>query len=218
MRSRSYYIFYRFLKEIRSLIPQALIPSLIDSIRDTLVVHVELPEIDTDVVSAAGGLIELLGEAVGMASVFDSELYMFESAGILLSLLGSSSAANGNVNGATNGTATSTVNGHTSPQTELMNSLVLPLLTTLSQEIQQSTSHPLTIPEDVIPVLKAHHIIMALGQLCKGFPDNPSAGGVPEEVFRSIAEAFVGSLDALQEYKVIRDAVSPFAFSPRSSY
>ncbi|KZT36068.1 ARM repeat-containing protein [Sistotremastrum suecicum HHB10207 ss-3] len=211
MRSRSYYIFYRFLKEIRSLIPQALIPSLIDSIRDTLVVHVELPEIDTDVVSAAGGLIELLSEAVGMASVFDSELYMFESAGILLSLLGSSAAANGNVNGATNGTATSTVNGHTNPQTELMNSLVLPLLTTLSQEIQQSTSHPVTTPEDVIPVLKAHHIIMALGQLCKGFPDNPSAGGVPEEVFRSIAEAFVGSLDALQEYKVIRDAV-------RSSY
>ena len=69
--------------------------------------------------------------------------------------------------------------------------------------------------EDVMPILKVHHNIMALGNIAKGFPDFPSP--IPEgyllppvEIFTRIAQAILVSLEALNVLRPIRDAVRIF--------
>ena len=106
--------------------------------------------------------------------MFDSQLYLFESAGILISLTyknpGKSEA--------------------------LLLSVVEPLLDDLSRSLQAIKG-----PQDAQPILKVHHIIMALGNVAKGFPETPSP--IPETyilppiaVFRRMAQAIIVSLES----------------------
>lgn len=69
-------------------------------------------------------------------------------------------------------------------------------------------------PQDVLPVLKVHHLIRALGNISKGFPDAPSP--TPQDystpvwvsVFESVADAIMVSLGRMGEFKIVREAVS----------
>jgi exportin-T len=89
----------------------------------------------------------------------------------------------------------------------LLLSVVTPLLEELSTNLQVFEGK-----QDVLPIVKIHHVIMALGNVAKGFPDYPTP--VPEDfvlpplhVFRNIAQAILMSLGAMKEFKVVRDAV-----------
>lgn len=68
-------------------------------------------------------------------------------------------------------------------------------------------------PQDVLPVLKVHHLIRALGNISKGFPDAPSPtppGYVSPpwvSVFDQVAEGILVSLGAMNGYKIVREAV-----------
>lgn len=154
--------------------------TLLTGIRDVLPVQVELPEVE-------GPDVDILAEAVTQSSIFDSQLYLFESTGILISLT------------------------FKSPEKSeaLLLSVVEPLLNELSICLQTVKG-----PQDVLPILKAHHIIMALGNVSKGFPEMPSP--VPETyilppiaVFRRMAQAIIVSLKAMNVFKIVRDAVCP---------
>jgi exportin-T len=86
-------------------------------------------------------------------------------------------------------------------------SVVTPLLEDLSENLRAFEGK-----QDVLPIVKIHHIIMALGNIVKGFPDYPTP--VPEDfvlpplpVFRNVAQAILTSLGAMKEFKVVRDAV-----------
>lgn len=69
-------------------------------------------------------------------------------------------------------------------------------------------------PQDVLPVLKVHHFIRALGNISKGFPDAPvptPTGYIPPAwvaVFDQVAEAVMVSLSRMSQFKVVREAVS----------
>jgi len=59
-----------------------------------------------------------------------------------------------------------------------------------------------------LPIVKVHDIVLALGNIAKGFPDYPSV--VPEnyiEVFSEIARVILVCLEAMNVFRVIRDAV-----------
>lgn len=78
----------------------------------------------------------------------------------------------------------------------------------LSVNLQASTKGG----QDLIPIVKVHHIIMALGNIAKGFPDYPTS--VPQgylmpplEVFAQVAQAILVCLEAMNIFKVVRDAV-----------
>lgn len=69
-------------------------------------------------------------------------------------------------------------------------------------------------PQDVLPVLKVHHLIRALGNISKGFPDAPVP--TPKDfvtpiwvsVFEGVADAILVSLSRMSGFKIVREAVS----------
>ncbi|OCH95393.1 ARM repeat-containing protein [Obba rivulosa] len=184
IRSRVFYLFHRFIREDRNEISPDLSLSLLDGMRDLLNVQVELPELENPEQQ------DLLAEAVANPGIFDSQLYLFETAGTLISLLYKNPEQSG----------------------ALLLSVMRPLLDELSANLQAVKGR-----EDVVPILKVHHIIMALGNVAKGFPDYPSPvppGYIapPLDVFRQVAEAILVSLEAMSIFKVVRDATR-FAFA-----
>lgn len=185
-RSRLYYLFYKFIRENRQDILPDLVPTIIDSMRDLLPINFEIPELEENE-------NDILGEMI-RASNFDSQLYLFETTGILISLTFKTPER----------------------QASLLLSLVKPFMDDLSTNLQLFREKgPST--EDVnnlVPIVKVHHIVMALGNIAKGFPDYPSV--IPEnyimpplEVFAEIAKAILVCLEAMNVFKVVRDAVSP---------
>ncbi|EIW83859.1 ARM repeat-containing protein [Coniophora puteana RWD-64-598 SS2] len=193
VRSRVYYLLHRFIREVRNDISPDVAVNLVDGIRDLLAIEVELPA-DTPEE-------EMLAEAIKSPGLFDSQLYLFEAVGTLLSLLGKSPEQ----------------------QASMLLGIVTPLLETLSVNLQaakaaaQRAQGQQVQGADIVPVLKVHHTIMALGNIAKGFPDYPNP--VPEgyalpplDVFREVAQAILVSLEALNVYKAVRDATR-YAFA-----
>ncbi|KAI0313753.1 ARM repeat-containing protein, partial [Amylostereum chailletii] len=183
VRSRVFYLFYRFIKEGRNDISVELAGTLIEGIRDTLAIQVELPEPEAGEVEDP---LALLAEAT---SAQDPQQYIFEAIGILISLFWKSPE-----------------------QPAILLSVVRPLLDELAVDIQSVKG-----VQDILPILKIHRVIMALGNIAKGFPDYPSP--VPEgyifpplNVFRDIAQAILVSLEAMKIFKAVREATR-FAFA-----
>lgn len=180
-RLRLFYLFYRFIKELRNDIPPNICATIAESIRDLLPIEVHLADpddLETD----------LLTDSV-KDSAFDSQLYLYETVGILCSLL------------------------FKTPQEQaaLLLSFVKPLMDDLSNNLGAYTKGS----QDISPVVKVHHIIMALGNLGKGFPDYPTpvpAGWIPPplDVFGELAQAILVCLENMNIFKVVRDAVRIF--------
>lgn len=183
-RSRMFYLYHRFIKDLRTEIPVGICSNIIDSMRDLLPIVAQIPEPEEPET-------DILTEAIH-SSAFDSQLYLFETVGTLCSLVYKSPAQ----------------------QATLLLSLVKPLMDDLSNSFQAFRANG---PSDLVPIVKVHHIIMALGNISKGFPDYPSA--LPEnyilpplEVFGEMAQAILVILEAMNVFKPIRDAAR-FAFA-----
>lgn len=179
VRARVFYLFYRFIKEVRNEISLDLSASLLDSISDLFSIQLDLPELDSPETQ------DLLTEAIKNPGIFDSQIYLFETAGILTSLF---------------------FRDPTRSET-LLNSIVKPLMNELPGHLQAAK-----VSNDVTAVLRIHHIIMALGNVAKGFPDLPSPlpeGYVlpPLKVFREVGQAILVCLEQLNVVKGVRDAV-----------
>ncbi|PFH52965.1 hypothetical protein AMATHDRAFT_55850 [Amanita thiersii Skay4041] len=176
-RSRVNYLFHRFIKEVRNDISPDLSVTLITSLRDLLSITARIPEPEE-------AELDLLSEAV-KDSVAESQLYLFETSGLLCSLLFKNNER----------------------QTTILLSLVEPLIEVLNTNYRLFQAGS----EDIVPVVKIHHIILALGNIAKGFPDYPTT--VPEgyifpplDVFAEMAKVILLCLEAMNRYKVIRDA------------
>ncbi|KAJ7475824.1 armadillo-type protein [Mycena latifolia] len=134
---------------------------------------------------------DLLSEAV-RSSAFDSQLYLYETIGTLCSLL------------------------HKTPVelASLLLSFVKPLMSELSDNLQAYRTKG---SQDLIPIVKVHHVVMALGNIAKGFPEYPTPvppGYVPlpVDVFAQVAQAILVCLEGMNIFKDVRDA-SRFAFA-----
>ena len=146
--------------------------------RDLLVIVAEISEPEEPE-------MDILTEAIRNSS-FDSQLYLFESVGILCSLISKTP----------------------SEQSTVLLSLVKPLMDDLSVSFQAFRTNG---PSDLVSIVKVHHIIMALGNIAKGFPDYPAnpQNGITllMEVFVEMTQAILVCLKAMNVFKPIRDAV-----------
>ncbi|KAG8814048.1 pre-tRNA nuclear export protein [Serendipita sp. 399] len=82
VRKRVFYLFHRFVQILRIDIDPANVPIILQAIQDLLTVDVEIPD-EFEPPPGADILSELLKDA----SMFDAQLYMFEAAGSLVSIL-----------------------------------------------------------------------------------------------------------------------------------
>jgi exportin-T len=153
--------------------------------QDLLVINAELP--DSEPPSEA-----VLTKAASSSGLFESQLYLFETVGTLISIL----------------------NQVPAEQVALLNAVLDPLLSQLEQSVRPSA----TSPADYNAVFTAHHLIMAIGNVAKGFPDlsarQPTAQGEWVQGFRKATEAVLASAKIMAGFVVIRDAVRSHSFSP----
>ncbi|KAF8526317.1 ARM repeat-containing protein [Hysterangium stoloniferum] len=178
IRARASYLFHKFIKEDRNDVPVEIVERLLDSIRDALVIQTDLPEPESPEQ-------DILFDAVNEPSFFDSQLYLFEAAGTLVSVM------------------------FTVPeqQAALLRSVMKPV----TDEMEKALQTPMQGPLDVLPVLQVHHCVMALGAIAKGFVDFPNPVPPdyilpPLEVFEQAAQAILVSLDVMNRFKIVREA------------
>jgi exportin-T len=188
VRKRVFYLFHRFVQVLRIDIDVQHVPTILQAIRDVLAIEVgplRQPWDDTPYQPISD---DTLAEAVKEPSLFDSQIYMFEAAGALISILWSLPE----------------------PQAAALQSICAPLLNQLSEYLQMPMNGT---EDDDIRILTIHHCIQALGNIPKGFPEFPSP--VPENYimpplaeFRQIGEAILVSLGIVGHFRIIREAVS----------
>ncbi|KAH6913077.1 KapM protein [Coprinopsis sp. MPI-PUGE-AT-0042] len=183
-RTRLYYLFYKFIRELKAEIPSQIAVTIINTLPDLLNITVEISEPEDSE-------SDPLSEAI-KSSLFDSQLYLFETVGIL----------------------TASLAKDTQEQANLLLSIVKPFMDELLANLQLFRAGT----QDLVPIVKVHHIIMALGNISKGFPDHP-ANTTGEnymepsyKVFAEISQAILVCLEAMNIFKPIRDATR-FAFA-----
>lgn len=175
MRRRINYLFYRFVREVRPALPTDFIPKLLEGMQDTLCIQAVLPAAQPDE--------DVLTKATERAGAFDSQLYLFDTAGLLIAALG------------------------TAPETQVM--LLKAVTGPLAMQLEQAVEAARAAPGNLQPVLQVHHLMLALSTLAKGFPDYDAArttepAWIPE--FKPLTEHIVLALTALNRFQIVREA------------
>lgn len=174
MRRRINYLFYRFVKETRAVLPSEVVPKLLEGMQEAMVVCARLPVAAPDE--------DVLAKATERAGAFDSQLYLFDTAGLLMAQLGSE------------------------PETQvlLFKAITAPLAAQLRESVEAASASA-----DLQPVLQVHHLILALSTLAKGFPDYDATRATEpawiEEV-KPLTEQILLALTALNRFQIVREA------------
>lgn len=138
---------------------------------------------------------DALAKATERVGAFESQLHLFDSVGTLLALFGHEPER----------------------QTTLLSLIVSPLAQSLTEAVQLFEASGRT---DLRLVLQAHHVILAMSTLAKGFPDvnhqaahgasadavNGSATPPWVEAFKAITEQIMTAVAALRSHRIIREA------------
>ncbi len=178
VRKRVNYLLYRFVRDLRAVagVPSDYVQQLLQGLQDLLVVRAELPEVSPDE--------DPLVKATAPAGQFDSQLYLFETSGMLLSLL----------------------NNAPNDQVALLKAISEPLSEQMRQAVQAFQRNP----SDLTSVLQVHHLMLALSSLSKGFPDVNPNSSQPEPqwvgVFKTITEQVLVSISSMNQFSVVREA------------
>lgn len=177
VQMRCWYLFFRFCKLTKPQLDDAFIDRLIrDMSQNLLVIEAELPKKDED------------SELVESSSKFDNQLYLFETVGLLISLVDASK---------------------TPLKLKLMDLLFGPIFGNLQRIVSSPNPDPKTI-------LEAHHLLMAIGTIARGFEydTTPNRKYTPEivEKFNNTAEVVLVTLETLSSQENIRDAAR-FSFA-----
>lgn len=228
---RSWYLFYRFVKSVRSLLRPDIIETIYTSVQPLLQIKAELPEKDEDEE-------EISGEKAAGAGTFDSQLYLFELCGLLLSNHRVSSAttntsdvnsnggnknkslmnsSNNDPNNDKNNNNTNNTHSQTllSPQIQLqlMQGLLQPIYRDVEAILQNGSL-------DQLASLQVHHDLMAIGTFSRGFNDistnvSSNSDSIANAVnmdpqianeFNIATQVVITSLERMGRAEVIRDA------------
>ncbi|KAF7730156.1 pre-tRNA nuclear export protein [Apophysomyces ossiformis] len=177
IRSRCWYLFHRFVKSLKSKMGP-YVESVLSSIGDLLSIQAE-PPVETNTMD---------GMPIPAASTFDSQLYLFETVGMLISL----DAID------------------VGKQTEYLKIVLEPLVEGIQKSMSQAYN-----PEDELFLLQLHHYIMAMGSVAKGFPTVPKESAATQPwviVFKQATEIILNVLQTFNRFEVIRDAAR-FSFA-----
>ncbi|KAK4699304.1 exportin-T, partial [Phenoliferia sp. Uapishka_3] len=181
VRARVSYLFSRFVYNAKSILQSQISGELVSNILSRMQ---DLLVITAELPSDEPASEALLTKAAGTPSVFDAQLNLFEVVGILISIL----------------------NQIPVQQVALLRAVLSPLLA----GIQQNTRAAASSPADFAAVYQAHHLMMAVGNVAKGFPDlsarSPAATGDWVEVYKEATEAVLVGAKAMEKFLVIRNA------------
>ncbi|TPX64921.1 hypothetical protein SpCBS45565_g05557 [Spizellomyces sp. 'palustris'] len=178
VRSRTYYLFRQYVQSLKGKL-SPLVNNVLASIEDLMVV--QLPEPKKPVRD---------GEEEVTATSFDSQLYLYEAVGILISLDGMT----------------------TEKQAQLLTVVLTPLMRQI-EEIMRNELYRRDTPDNIVFTLQLDHLIRAIGNISKGFPDVDQASKVVQTVpawalvFQQALGAIVAVLERLHESELIRNAV-----------
>ncbi|EST05806.1 Exportin-1/Importin-beta-like protein [Kalmanozyma brasiliensis GHG001] len=178
VRKRVNYLLWRFVRDLRAVaaVPLDFVQRLLQGLQDLLVVRAELPEVGADE--------DPLVKATAHAGYFDSQLYLFETSGMLISLL------------------------NTAPNDQVV--LLKAISEPLSEQMRQAVQAFQRNASDLTSVLQVHHLMLALSSLSKGFPDLNPNSTQPEpqwvSVFKSITEQVLVSLSSMNQFSVVRES------------
>ncbi|KAA1118240.1 pre-tRNA nuclear export protein [Puccinia graminis f. sp. tritici] len=187
IRYRCCYLFYRFVLQGKPAIQTHFHPhdwqAIIDQLQDLIVIEAELP--NRTVSNGSGDEHDILMKAVQSSSVLDSQLYLFEAVGILVSFF----------------------SANPEQQIVCLQSILEPLITQMRTELK---NRPLD-PTDLTNALKIHHSIMAVGAIAKGFPNlssnTSSSTTFPWlQVFKTATDDIMRVTERLNDIRVLRDA------------
>lgn len=158
-------------------------------LQDVLVIdaNVRAPDSPHD-----GGL-DFLTKLSRTPSIFDSQLYLYETIGVLTSMLGQD----------------------VSQQTAILHSILTPLVEGMRAHVRTE----MRSVDDLKAILMVHHFILAIGSVAKGFPDLSTRDAKPSgkwaEEFKVATDAILSVTKTLAGLQVVRDAVRSSS-SPRA--
>ncbi|RKP27159.1 armadillo-type protein [Syncephalis pseudoplumigaleata] len=163
---RAWYLFARFVKALKKqLAPYT--DDILKSMQDLFTIQVEEPVEDE-------------------ASTFDSQVYIFETAGSLISA----------------------AEIDASQQAVYLETALSPILESIQQYATASPDHP-------VAMLHLSHLIMAVGAVAKGFPTVEKDAELTEPwvaVFKRAVELILGAVDRMKTVAVVREAAR-YSFS-----
>lgn len=178
-RLRCWYLFFRFVKLTKPILSEDVITRLVNDmfVNRLLYIEAELPRKDED-------------DEIVESSNFDNQLYLFESLGLLISLV---------------------PNEQIELKMKLLDTLLNPIFGDLQKIISDSNAN-----QDQQLILQAHHLLMAIGTIARGFEyDTMPNKKYPLEIiqrFSNTSEVVLVTLETLSSNEIIRDA-SRFSFA-----
>ncbi|KAJ3023991.1 pre-tRNA nuclear export protein [Thoreauomyces humboldtii] len=181
IRTRAYYLFRGLVHSLKSNL-SPFVETVLNAIQDLLVVSLPAPA-------------KPVSEDDYTNLPFDSQLYLYEAVGMLISL------------------ETLTVE----KQAELLTAVLAPLMMQIEEIMQNELYKRDVAPDNIVFTLQLNHLIRAIGNISKGFPDvdhaAKAAQGVPPwvSVFQQALSAIATVLERLHESELIRNAAR-FAF------
>ncbi|KAJ3296839.1 hypothetical protein HDU79_005631 [Rhizoclosmatium sp. JEL0117] len=188
VKSRVYYLFMRFVKEIKELKEKVKVfaSKLVEAIQDVLVI--------TPPQMQRPGVLASAQKQLAGSSFYDNQLYVFEAVGFLISLEADSAK-----------------------QEQLLQFVLTPLMTAM-QEILDKEVYKLDTPDNLAVTNYLRQLITAVGSVGKGFPDfDYSTRQVTRQsplwasVFKQALHRIILVLQRLNGFEIIREAAR-FAF------
>ncbi|KAI8097196.1 armadillo-type protein [Halteromyces radiatus] len=177
IRSRCWYLFHRFVKSLKSKMGP-YVETVLSSLGDLLTIQAELPVLT----STADGM------PLPAASIFDSQLYLFETVGGLISC----------------------EHLDASKQTEYLKIALQPLVDGIQNTMAQGYNG-----DDELYMIQLHHFVLAIGSVAKGFPTLPKGASCNQQwagVFVQATEIILNVLQTYNQVELIRDAAR-FSFA-----
>jgi exportin-T len=183
VRSRAFYLFLRFIKNLRPVIGP-YVPTVLVNVQDLLLV--EKPDMNMDTT-----------QLKDQARLFDSQLYLFEAVGMMISHESFEQLKQVEYLEVIH------LIYH------LFKVVTSPMLLSIQQVFDQGL-YKMDVPPDRMFYTKyLHDLIMALGAIARGFPDYDTFKSMSHcrPVFSKLLQGIIVILENMNERDLIRDAV-----------
>ncbi|CAH7686777.1 armadillo-type protein [Phakopsora pachyrhizi] len=187
VRSRCYYLFYRFVSQSRSVfrshIAVETLQSVIDQMQDLVLLEAQVPT--AHVINAGGPDHDPLAKVIQEPSLFDSQLYLFEAIGIVIASFS---------------------------KEQLLTAYLAKMTEPLVNGMQFTVPNPPVEVADLNKVLNTYYCIMAIGAIAKGFPNLPSKNTAPTQrpgqwldIFKNATDAIMRVTRNMNNIRIIRE-------------
>ncbi|KAJ9119660.1 hypothetical protein QFC22_003370 [Naganishia vaughanmartiniae] len=183
VRNRVFYLFAKFVRELKNCIEPSFVPAILNSIGDALPIVAVLPEVENP-----GD--DVLTKAITGSQPFDNHLHLFEAVGSLIHLVKDQNE-----------------------QAQLLQAVIAPLLQDLEKAIQTLRNGAAPEPLVILQVHHVISAVGSIASGFPDAPEfQPATPPNWEPIYQRAIEAVLNTLQAFKGHRIVRDA-SRNAFS-----